>query len=454
MFQTMKNAWKITELRNKLLFTLLIIILYRIGANIPVPFIDAGQIGSLSQAYKGTIFEFVNTLSGNAFSQATVFALGVSPYITSSIVIQLLSVAIPYFENLAKNGEEGKKILSRWTRGITAALGLVTAIGYTIYLESNGMLAMALTSSGKLTGPGFFRAVILVACYCAGACLVMWLAERINEFGIGNGISIILFANIIASFPNLALNIWQFFMPVDAATGTSSFNGWGIPLAIFTVVFMLAMIVLIIWITDSERKISIMYAKRTVGRKQYGGQSSSLPIKLNMTGVMPIIFANAIVSIPATILAFFSKNPPKWLSTMNEILGINSWLYPLVFAILIIAFAYFYVMISFNPIEVANNIQQQGGQVRGIRPGRPTVEYIKKVLNRITLLGAFFICAIAVLPIVIYLIFGLFSDTFQALFGSFAFLGSSIIIVVGVALETVRELEAQMSIRNYKGFLG
>ena len=441
MFQTMKNAWKIPELRNKLLFTILIVILYRIGANIPVPYIAEGILELSNAVNKGTMFEFVNTLSGNAFNQATLFALGVSPYITSSIVIQLLSVAIPYFERLAKNGEDGKKVLSRWTRGCTAVLALITAIGYTFYLNTNGLLNVELN---------WFNGAVLVLTYCAGACIVMWLAEKINEFGIGNGISIVLFANIIASFPTLAISMWSFFLP--GGFDWSTFQPWGIPVAIFVLAFMLGMVLLIIWINDSERRIPIMYAKRTVGRKQIGGQSSNLPIKLNMTGVMPIIFANAIVSVPATILAFFPNN--KVLQEINDVLSYDSWLYVLVFFLLIIAFAYFYVMISFNPIEVANNIQQQGGQVRGIRPGRPTVEYISKVLNRITLLGALFVCAIAVLPLVIYIIMGYFSVDFQAYFSSFAFLGSSIIIVVGVALETVRELEAQMSLRNYKGFLG
>ena len=440
MFQTLKNAWKVAELRSKLLFTLLIVILYRIGANIPVPYISEAVLKGQALSTQGTIFDFVNTLSGGAFSQATLFALGVSPYITASIVIQLLSVAIPYFENLAKQGEDGKKVLSRWTRGCTAVLGLITAIGYTFYLNGAGMLGVSLN---------FFNGTVIVACYCAGTCLVMWLAERINEFGIGNGISIILFANIIASFPSLVLSLWQFIRYGSAKGG---FNPWGIALAVFVVAFMLGMVVLIVLITDSERRIPVLYAKRTVGRKQYGGQSSNLPIKLNMTGVMPIIFANAIVSIPATIIAFF-KDPPAWLETVNDILSYDSWLYVLIFTLLIIAFAFFYVMISFNPVEVSNNIQQQGGQVRGIRPGRPTVEYISKVLNRITLLGALFVCAIACIPLIIYIVLGYISVTAQATFSSFAFLGSSIIIVVGVALETVRELEAQMSLRNYKGFL-
>ena len=444
MFQTMKNAWKIPELRNKLLFTLLIVILYRIGANIPVPYINVNILASLTEVNRGTMFEFVNTLSGQAFNQATLFALGVSPYITASIVIQLLAVAIPYFERLAKNGEEGKKVLSRWTRGCTAVLALVTAIGYTFYLSNVDTGAEFGLLTEKL---GWFNGAVLVACYCAGACIVMWLAEKINEFGIGNGISVILFANIVASFPSLVVAVKEFMLPTGG-----KFNPWGIALAVFVVLFMLGMILLIIWITDSERRIPVMYAKRTVGRKQIGGQSTNLPIKLNMTGVMPIIFANAIVSVPATILAFFPNN--KVLKEISDVLSYDSWLYVLIFFLLIIGFAFFYVMISFNPIEVANNIQQQGGQVRGIRPGRPTVEYISKVLNRITLLGALFVCVVACVPLVVFIVLGYISTGAQQTFGSFAFLGSSIIIVVGVALETVRELEAQMSLRNYKGFLG
>ena len=447
MFQTMKNAWKIPELKNKLLFTFLIIILYRLGANIPVPYV--GVAGSLSTT--GTILDFVNTLSGGAFAQATLFALGVSPYITASIVIQLLSVAIPYFERLAKDGQEGQKILSRWTRGCTVVLAIVTAIGYVFLLSNNNMLVKKLD---------FFVGLVLVSCFCAGTCLVMWLGEKINEFGIGNGISMILFANIIASFPSLLFQLKNFFLPyTSSSTLETEFGPWGIPIAIFVFALMLAMIVGIIWITDSERRIPINYAKRVVGRKQYGGSSQNLPIKLNMTGVMPIIFANAIVTIPATILAFIpSSTKTQYASTLiDALIGQKTWLYVLVFFLLIIAFAYFYVMISFNPVEVSNNIQQQGGQIRGIRPGHETVEHISKILNRVTLLGALFVCAIACIPNAIYILLGYIPGDyhFQDYFAPYAFLGSSIIIVVGVALETVRELEAQMSLRNYdKGFLG
>ncbi len=431
MFQTLKNAWKTPEMKSKLLFTLLIIVLYRLGANIPVPYIDQSAMQMVDLFSGGSIFGYLNILSGEAFGKATLFALGVSPYITSSIVMQLLTIAIPALERLSKDGEEGRKKITAITRYVTVGLALITSIGYALYLRSAGLV-------GEVNA---FDMIVLVACYCAGSSLVMWLAEKINEHGIGNGISMILFANIISSFPGM---IGSVISMVTTRTGSAGSLILGIVLAILSVALTLTMIVIIIWMSDSERRIPVQYAKRVVGRKMYGGQGTNLPLKVNMTGVMPIIFASSIVSIPATIANFF-PNSGFWNSVI-DVFNYDTWLYIIIEFILLVAFAYFYVAISFNPVEVANNLKKQGGAVPGIRPGKPTSDYITKVLNRITLVGALILSVICILPMCINIIAG-------GQFASLAFGGSSIIIVVGVALETFREIEAQMSLRNYKGFL-
>lgn len=438
MFQTIKNAWNIPELRKKMLFTLLIILLYRLGATIPVPYITPDVLNQFSQMTAGSIFQFMNILSGDAFGKATLFALSVSPYITSSIVIQLLTVAIPKLEKLSKD-EDGKKKLTAATRYLTVGLGLVTAYGYTVYLDSYKMLT--LNSSGYST---VFKYAVIIACFCAGASLIMWLAEKINEHGIGNGISIILFANIIARGPSMVSKLWSLMFKDD------KFYIWGMLLAVLALALILAIVTLVVWFTNSERRIPIQYAKRVVGRKMYGGQTSNLPMKLNMSGVMPIIFASSIVSIPATIAAFFPKFKP--LVWVTENFNYFTWPYLVVFMILIIAFSFFYIMISFNPVEVANNIKNNGGSIPGIRPGKPTMLYIQKILNRITMIGGIFLCFIAGFPMLITIIDYAVNNG-QVTFGALAFGGSSLLIVVGVALETVRELEAQLTMRNYKGFL-
>ena len=435
MFQTFKNAWKVPEIKNKLLFTLLIVILYRIGANIPVPYVDEGVFKEASEMMAGTILQYLNIISGEALAKATLFALGVSPYITSSIVVQLLTVVFPKLQEWSKDGEEGRKKINFMTRIITVILALVTSIGYVFYLDGNHWLTEELN---------FFRAAVIVACYCAGAALVMWLAEKINEKGLGNGISMILFANIIAGTFTLLSNIWTGIMPA------SGFNWVGLVIGIIELLAILAAIVLIVKVTDAERRIPVQYAKRVVGRKMYGGQNTNLPIKVNMSGVMPIIFANSIVGIPAIIISFtgstsgFAKWIEKWFNY-------NTWPYLIVFFALLIFFAYFYVEISFNPVEVANNIKSNGGAILGIRPGKPTVEYITKVLRRITLVGALFVAIIAVVPMIAVVIESMIGKS--AYFANIAFGGSSLMIVVGVVLETVRELEAQLTMRNYKGFL-
>ena len=438
MFSTLKNAWKIPDLKKKLLFTLLIIVLYRLGCAIPIPYMNAATLESASVFSTG-IFQYLNILTGSAISQATLFALGINPYITASIVMQLLTIAIPYLENLAKEGEEGQKKINQYTRYVTVALGLVTAIGYYQLLKANNIIL----------DTGVFPAIIIITCYCAGSALVMWLAEKINENGIGNGISMILFANIVSRLPSFGAAI------IRLVTGQQTIGEnatkipiWlGIIIVILAIALAIAMIGFIVWMTNSERRIPIQYAKKVVGRKMYGGQSSNLPLKVNMVGVMPIIFASSICSVIPTVGAFVNPAKGTFWYKFFEFFGTGSWFYAIMTFVLIIAFAYFYTSISFNPVEISNNLKTQGGSIPGIRPGRPTAEYITKILNRITLIGAILLAVVAVLPMIINICSG---GSLSAL----AFGGSSIIIVVGVVLETIREIEAQMTMRHYKGFLG
>ena len=443
MFDTIKNAWKIADLRKKLVFTLFIIVIYRVGCAIPIPYINAAALQTSILASSDSIFGYLNILSGSAFAQATLFALGVQPYITSSIVMQLLCIALPPLERLSKEGEEGKKKINQITRCVTVGLGLITAFGYYSLLKSYNLL----TAEGN----GWFAAIVIVACYCAGSSLVMWLGEKINENGIGNGVSMILFANIIASFPTFVGTLFNYVTGkgqfMNAAGEAVPVPVWaGILLAVVAVVVTIAMIGFIVWMTNSERRIPIQYAKRVVGRKMYGGQSSNLPIKVNMTGVMPMIFASSIVSIVPTIEMFVQpKKGTFWYGFFN-LFSTDSVVYAILTFVLIIAFAYFYTSISFNPVEVANNLKQNGGSVPGIRPGRPTAEYITKILSRVTFIGAILLSVVAVLPLIANIISG-------GNFSILAFGGSSIIIVVGVILETIREIEAQMTMRHYKGFL-
>lgn len=425
--QPMLNAFKLPDLRKKILFTLFIILLFRIGAAIPVPFVNADILSYYMFATEGSIFQYLDILSGNAFSSATLFALGISPYITSSIVMQLLTVAIPALERMSKEGPEGKKKITQITRYVTVGLALITSYGYYMLMKNQGMLV----------NDGIFAAIIIIACYCAGSSLVMWLGEKINEHGIGNGISIILFANIISGGANSVTMIIDSFKEGTVA-------GYIVPVVV--VIVAVVMVYFVVFVTESERRIPVMYAKKVVGRKMYGGQSTNLPLKLNMSGVMPVIFANSILAIPSTLaLIFTPKDGSFWDKTVN-FLSASSWFYPLILFVFIIAFSYFYVTISFNPIEVSNNLKMNGGAVPGFRPGKPTADYISKVLSKITLIGALFLSVVAILPIVANII----SD--NAISG-IAFGGTSVLIVVGVALETAREIEAQMSMRGYKGFL-
>jgi len=447
MLQTLKNAWNTKELRNKILFTLFILLLYRIGTVIPVPFVEANNFAG---SFNGTILAQMDILSGGSLSTATIFALGVSPYINASIIIQLLAVVFPRLGELAKNDKEKMNFI---TRIVTIVLAIVTAIGYYFLLKNDNMLTNA---ADPVQNPrmAWFYGIVIIACYCAGASVIMWLGELINKKGIGNGISMILFANIISTLPSFVYQL------VSLAIGTYSYSekAWlyGIISTLFAILVIAALVALfifVIWVTGSERRIPITYAKRVVGRKMYGGQSTNLPIKVNMSGVMPIIFANSIVAIPSTIITFAGADVTKGVAKFfNDWFNYNTIPYLVVFFALLIAFAYFYVAISFNPIEVANNIKQNGGSILGIRPGRPTVDYITKILYRITLVGALFVAIIAVLPMLAVVVEHLVSPNTQY-FAAFAFGGSSLMIVVGVILETVRDLEAQLTLRNYKGFL-
>ena len=484
MLQTLKNAWNTKEIRGKILFTLFILLLYRIGTVIPVPFVEAN---SFSGSFSGTILDYMNTLSGGALGTATLFALGVSPYINASIIIQLLAVVFPKLGELAKNDKEKMNFI---TRVATVALAIVTAIGYYFLLKNNGALTNAATPSDN---PKMFwlYGIVIVACYCAGASIIMWLAERINEKGIGNGISLILFANIISSIPSFLYQLIG--LTVDSYQYSEKAWLYGILSTLFALVLLAAVVgilVFIIWVTGSERRISIQYAKKIVGRKMYGGQSQNLPIKLNMTGVMPVIFASSIVSLVPTILALcgVTSTSKGFWGSVNRILAADGIVYPVLLFILIIGFAYFYTQITFDPIEVANNIKKQGGTIPGIRQGRPTSDYIRKILNKVTLVGALFLGIIAVLPVVAgphilqpaiqwimngsdlakealkyastegmsyyaIIIQQQISSTVSSLASTFTFGGTTLLIMVGVALETFRELEAQLTMRNYKGFL-
>ena len=432
MLQTLKNAWNTKEIRGKILFTLFILLLYRIGTVIPVPFVEANTFAS---SFSGTILDYMNTLSGGALGTATLFALGVSPYINASIIIQLLAVVFPKLGELAKTDKSKMNFI---TRIVTVILAIVTAIGYYFLLKNNGALTNAATPGEN--SMAWFYGIVIVACYCAGASVIMWLAERINEKGIGNGISIILFINILSSVPQM---IYTFYYTNRVGEDPMAMH-WFVLLSIGVILFFVVAIAFLVYMTAAERRIKITYAKRVQGRKMLGGQSSDLPIKLNMTGVMPIIFAQSIVSIPSTIALIYpgAKDAAGfsgwWYNFTNNWFSYTSWLYAIIFLVLIIAFGYFYIAISFNPIEIANNLKKNGGFVRGIRPGKPTSDYIQKITNRITLLGSLFRAIVAIVPLLVNIFL-------TGSLGIVAFGGTSLLIVVGVALETTKELEAQLT---------
>ena len=442
MLKTLRNAWTIPELRRKILFTLFIVFLYRVGAAIPVPFIDYQSMQAAANLYSEGILSYLNILSGYAFSRATLLALSVTPYINASIIMQLLTIAIPALERMSKDGEAGRKKIEKFTRYVTLVLAVITSYGYYAILDSD-LGGNVVPYSG---GAKVFAAIVIIACYTAGACLVMWLGERIDEQGIGNGISMILFANIVSGLPS---TFEQFYLNLTSEQTSGYFEDDYVPLWLQIVLWVAIILVLVgsivfvTYMSDAERRIPVQYAKRTVGRKMYGGQSSNLPIKLNMSGVMPIIFASTIISLPITIMQFVGVSSTNFF---YRIFATDSWVYMILLFVLIIAFAYFYISISFNPVEVANNLMQQGGSIPGIRPGRPTALYIKKVLGKIVLMGALFLGIVACFPLLLNIVTG-------GLLNVISFSGSTLLIVVGVILETVREMEAQMTMRHYKGFL-
>ena len=432
MFRTIANAWKTADLRKKMIFTLLILLLYRIGANIPVPFVNISEALDTSG---GNILTYFSMMTGSAFNYGTLFALGVTPYINSSIIIQLLGVAIPAIGALEKEGEEGRKKIATITRYLTIGLAVLQSVAYFFYIKNSNSDYLAPTTS---TGALVFEAIVIVLCFTAGSALVMWLGEQINDRGIGNGISLILFAGIVSRIPTLFGSLWEYFRRGGAYYALSP----------IVLVCFLLMIAYIVWMDNSERRLPIQYAKRVVGRKMYGGQSTHMPIKVNMSGVLPIIFASSILSIPTTIQMFVNvKEGSGWEKFFN-VFSSDHWPYAIIYFVLIIFFAYFYATIQYNPVEMANNLRKNSGGIPGIRPGKPTSDYIAKIINRVTLLGALMISVVALFPIIFQLSTSAAGRAMQISMG-----GTSLIIVVGVALETVKQLESQMMMRHYKGFL-
>ena len=430
MLQTLRNAWKIEDLRKKLLYTLLIVVIFRVGSAIPVPFLDSEALKALAASLSGdgSLFGYLNMLTGDSFSKATLFALSITPYINASIIVQLLTVVFPVLQRWAKDeGEEGRRKINRVNRGVTIGLALMMAIGYYFTLRNGNVVKV---TDGFF---GWFAAITIIAAFVAGSSVIVWLGELINKGGIGNGISILLFAGIVSRLPAAATMLWAYF------TSDNVVYKILVPVVIVLAVVVIGFIVVM---TDGERRISVQYAKRVVGRKQYGGQSSYIPIKVNMSGVMPIIFASSIVSLPGILVSFFNIKEGFWANFVS-IFNYNSAVYAVVYFLLIIFFNYFYVSIQYNPVEIANNLRKNNGAIPGYRPGQPTSDYITKVLSKIILIGAFFLGIVAVFPI-----------AFQGITKmNIALGGTTVLIVVGVALEIVKNLESQMMMRHYKGFL-
>ena len=427
MIQTIRKAWGVPELRKKIVFTLLILLIFRIGNAIPVPYINTTLLGNYLDSMSGTVLGLYNVMSGGAFAEATVFALGVQPYINSSIIIQLLTIAIPALERLARDGgEAGKKKIASITRYATVAIALLQGFGYYMICKNYNILEQQ----------GIWPALVIIVSFVAGSSFVMWLGEQVNEFGVGNGISIILFAGILSRVPN---------MVTMGASYIRTKGSIGCLWIALLVVGMLAMVVLIVHVNEAERRIPVQYAKRQVGRKMYGGQASTLPMKVNMSGVLPIIFAQTIASLPATIWAFIGTPEEGTVGrSIYNAIDTKSVLYLIVYFLMIIGFSYFYATIQFNPVEISNNLKRNGGFIPGFRPGKPTSDFIAKVLNKVTLFGAIYLGIVAICPLIAGKLLGN---------SSLAIGGTSVIIVVGVALETVRALESQMMMRQYKGFL-
>ena len=435
MIQTIKKAWGIPELRKKIIFTALILLIFRIGNAIPVPYVNTELLSNYMDQLSTTVLSLYNVMSGGAFAQATVFALGVQPYINSSIIIQLLTIAIPALERMAREGgEEGKKKIQTITRYATVAIAILQGWGYFMLMKNYGIL----------TNTSVWAALVIIVSFIAGSSFVMWMGEQVTEFGIGNGISIILFAGILSRIPTSVSSLYSGV--VSWANGGAAADGALHPaLVVLLLVGVLALVVFVVFISDAERRIPVQYAKRQVGRKMYGGQSSHLPMKVNMSGVLPIIFAQSIASLPVTIWTFIGIPEEETVSrAIYDAIDTQSFIYMIVYFIMIIGFSYFYSTIQFNPVEIANNLKKQGGFIPGFRPGKPTVDFIKKVLSKITLFGAIYLGIVAICPLLLGKAVG---NAYLAIGGT------SVIIVVGVALETVKALEAQMLMRQYKGFL-
>jgi preprotein translocase subunit SecY len=417
LFQTLVNAWKVDDIRKRILYTVVMLVIFRLGSHIPVPGIDSKVIANILG--QGQLFGFFDIISGGAFSSFTIFAMSITPYINASIIMQLLTIAIPSLEQMAKEGEEGRKKIAQYTRYLTVVLALIQAIGMTIGLRK------------AVINPTFFNLTVIVITLTAGTAFLMWLGERITENGIGNGSSLIIFAGIISRIPNMIYLTSQYIQ-----AGTANIFG-----AIAFVVAELIMIVLIILATEGQRRIPVQYAKRVVGRKVYGGQSTHIPIRINMAGVIPIIFALSLLQFPQQLATFFPRSSfynfvQRWLSTSGLI-------YNILDILLIIGFTYFYTAVIFNPVEISDNLKKYGGFIPGIRPGRPTTEYLTKILNRVTFVGALFLAFIATMPVILMRITGL-----QLYFG-----GTALLIAVGVALDTMKQVEGHLIMRNYQGFL-
>ena len=457
MINTIRKAWGIPELRKKIVFTLLILLIFRIGNAITVPYINTAALEAQLNAMGSTYFGLLNTMSGGAFAMATVFALSIQPYINSSIIIQLLTIAIPALERMAREGgEEGKRKIQSITRYTTVGIAVLQALGYYFMMKRYNLLAVG--------AEGIWPALVIIVSLIAGSSFVMWLGEQVNEFGVGNGISIILFAGILSRIPSMvsgmidgvknwsAINSGNLSLEVLTAAGynetaaqqvlDSAIAPWGIALLL---VGILALVVFIVFIHDAERRIPVQYAKRQVGRKMYGGQSSNLPMKVSMAGVLPIIFPQSIATLPITVWSFIGVPEEGTVSrSIYNAIDAQSLVYIVVYFLMIIGFRYFYSSIQFNPVEIANNLKKNGGFVPGFRPGKPTVDFIKKVLNKVIMFGAIYLGIVAVCPLIVGKIIGN---------ASVAIGGTSVIIVVGVALDTVKALENQMLMRQYKGFL-
>lgn len=434
MFDTFKNAWKIEDLRKRILFTLLVLVIFRLGCAVPVPFVNTALLQTVASS-SGNLIGYINMLSGGAFSRAMLFALGVSPYINSSIIIQLLTVVIPALERLSKEGEDGRKKIQRITRYVGAGIALGLSVAYYFLLRNWGVLVYTEGASAV------FSAVVMIFAFTAGSMFVQWMGEQIDVKGIGNGISILIFAGIISSWSSLFTSVKYYFgLAMDGESKYFIF----MPLIL---VLALVVLVLIVILNAAERRIPVQYAKRVVGRKMYGGQNSHIPIKVNMSGVLPIIFASMLAMIPTTIAQFFpnlynASVHPVWSAILSAF-SPSSWAYAVIYFVLIIAFNYFYVAIQYNPVEIANNLRNNSGTVPGYRPGKPTSDFITKVLGKITFIGAMFLGIVAIFPIALTAITGM----------DIALGGTSLLIVVGVALDTSRSLESYMLMRHHKGFL-